>query len=150
PTELANRKIVAVELRGSRGVTLINNRRSPEKTDDIELLVRMSPLYYEERRDLVWTDGFVQLLDMQTQPRPTMIKAKGMELHLAKEVSPNRPKAAKAPAKKGENVSGVELVVLRSNVDMHLWVEPGDGFLAGPQDLTDAKARETKETKGPA
>ena len=52
PSELANRKVTAIELRGNSGVTLTNNRRTPDKSDDIEVFVARSPLFYEESRNL--------------------------------------------------------------------------------------------------
>lgn len=140
-TELSNRKVIGVELRGNRGITMINNRRTAEKNDDIELLITNGPMYYEERKNLIWTDGYVQLLDTQTQPHPTRITAKGMELKLAEDTGPNRPKGAKTKGK-GENVTGVDMALLKANVDMHLWVDAASGFLAGAEDFG-------KKTPGP-
>lgn len=134
--ELSNRKIKAVELRGSRGVTVINNRRSPEKNDDIEVHVANAPVYYEEHRNLIWSEGYVQLLDLQSQPKPTTVRAQGLEVRLSPETAPNRSRPTKGAVKsKGEGVSGVEMIVLHSNVDMHLWVDSKSGFLAGGQDF---------------
>ena len=156
-TELSNRKIVGVELRGNRGVTMVNNRRSAEKNDDIELLITNGPLFYEEAKDLIWTDGYVQLLDTQTQPHPTKITAKGMELKLAANTGPNRPKASKTKAK--SDASDVEMLTLKSNVDMHLYVDASSGFLAGPGDFKNKqivskapaaeKSQVTIKTNGP-
>jgi len=149
--ELTNRRIIGVELRGNSGVKFINNRRSPEKHDDIELRVTTAPVYYEESSQKIWTDGFVKLLDQQSQPNPTEIEAKGMELHLTKDGVPSKvvakatPKTpAKAPAraaakakadKNKEAVNGIELLVLKSHVDMHIWVDAKSGFLASPQEF---------------
>jgi hypothetical protein len=132
-TELGSRKVIAVELRG-RDIVLINNRHTPQKNDDLEVQITNGPLFYEEARDLIWSDGFVHLLDTQTQPNPTKITAKGLELKLSKDTTPNRPKEASGKGK-GEGPAGVELLVLRSYVNMYLWVDPSSGFLAGPEDL---------------
>jgi hypothetical protein len=150
PSELANRKVTAVELRGGmRGVTITNNRKTESKKDDIEIYVSMSPLFYEERRNLIWTEGFVKLLDFQSQPKPTEITAKGMELHLSPDSGPNKPKAAKAAAKpKDDNPSNIELLVLRSNVIMHLYVDANDGFL-GEQQAAEAPRPAPAEKKEP-
>lgn len=148
-TELANRKVIAVELRSDRrpDITLINNRKSAARTDDLDLRIAYGSLYYEERRDLIWTEGYVKLTDLQTWPHPTVIKARGMELRLAKNSGPNRPKQPATPpptpASKGENVSVVEMVTLRSNVDMHIWVDGNSGFLAGNTGGKTAKPAET-------
>ena len=64
--------------RGSRGVRVINNRRTKEKNDDLEVLITGGPVFYEERRDLIWSDGWVQLLDTQTQPRSARWAISGM------------------------------------------------------------------------
>ena len=160
PMEMANRKVTAVELRDHRGVVLINNRGSAVKSDDIEVRINEGPLLYEDRRNLIWTDGIVQLLDQQTQPHPTKVTARGMELRLAKDVSPNRPKAAKPPAaKKEDGPSGIELLVLRASVDMHLYVDRESGFLSGPDEFrkpdgkdrgkADEKAHVVIHTEGP-
>jgi hypothetical protein len=146
--ELTNRRIIGVELRddarvsGVTGVRFINNRRSPEKHDDIELRVTQGPVYYEESSQRIWTDGFVKLLDQQSQPNPTEIEAKGMELHLTKDGVPSKviakatPKAApKKGDKNKEPVTGIDLLVLKSHVDMHLWVDAKSGFLASPQEF---------------
>lgn len=134
-TELSNRKIIGVELRGNRGITMINNRRTAEKTDDIEVLITNGPMFYEEKKNLIWTDGYVRLLDTQTQPNPTKITAQGMELKLTEETGPNRPKTAKAPKNapktKSDALSGLEMLHLKSNVEMHLYVDSTSGFLAG-------------------
>jgi hypothetical protein len=145
PSELANRKVTAVELRGgTRGVTIINNRRTDAKSDDIEVHVSTSPLHYDERKNLIWTEGWVKLQDFQSQPKPTVITAKGMHMQLSADAGPNRPKQANpAPRPKGEGIANIERLVLHSNVNMHLYVENGDGFLgtgeAPPADAAPVK-----------
>jgi lipopolysaccharide export system protein LptA len=144
-TEISNRRVIGIELRGSRGVTFLNNRRTPEKHDDIELRITTAPVYYEERSHKIWTDGFVKLLDQQSQPNPTEITAKGMELHLIKDEGPAKttkaPTKTKADKSRGEQVNGVELLVLKSHVDMHLYVDAKNGFLAGAQDFGTGQPR---------
>lgn len=129
-TELGSRKIVGAELRGS--ITIINNRRTSQKNDDIEVRVSNGPLFFDEQKNKIWTDGFVKLLDTQTQPKPTLIMAKGMDLHLTREASPGPGKTpSKAPKRSSSEVGGVDLVVLRGNVEMHLHIDARSGFLAG-------------------
>ena len=133
--DLTSRRIIGVELRGTgpRGVTIINNRRTPAKNDDIEVNITLAPVYYDERTNKIWTEGFVHLLDTASQPNPTEINAKGMEMQLAKETTPLRPKNAPAP-KKGEGIGGVEHLILKSHVVMHLYMDARNGFLAGGQE----------------
>src|SRR5262249_16669136 len=100
-----------------------------ERNDDLEMLVTERPLFYEDARNLIWSEGMVELLDWQNHPQSTKITAVGLRVDLSKEVSPNRDK--KAPAKKNEGVGGVERITLLSNVDMHLWVDARSGFMAG-------------------
>ena len=129
--ELSARKIVAVELTGPDGVTLINNRRSAQKGDDIELRITQAPMFYDERENRIWTDGFVRLLDLKTQPHPTKIEAKGMELQLSEETNPNRPKNHETQAKReADAVSGVKMLLLKCAVEMHLYLDAQSGFLA--------------------
>jgi hypothetical protein len=133
-SELANRKVTAIELRGLiNPVKLTNNRRTPEKSDDLEVWIRMSPLFYEERRNLIWADGFVKLQDFQSQPKPTEITGKGLELHLTPDSGPNKSKVAAAKGKKNEPISNIELLILRANVRMDLYVDADDGFLGSAE-----------------
>ncbi len=139
-SELSTRKIIGVELRGNRGITMINNRRTAEKNDDLDLLITNGPMFYAEKINKIWTDGYVQLLDNQTQPNPTKITAKGMDLKLAENTGPNRIKSPKTQVKgknegKNDGLNGVEMLILKSNVDMHLYVDASSGFLAGSTDL---------------
>lgn len=132
-TELSSRRIIGVELRGSRGVTIINNRRTQEKNDDIEVNITLAPVYYEERTNKIWSEGFVKLLDTASQPKPTEMNAKGLEMQLAQDSTPLRGKTSPA-AKKGDGVGGVEYLILKSHVEMHLYMDSKNGFLGGGQE----------------
>lgn len=125
-TEIGNRKLIAVELRGKSGITIKNNRGTLEENDDIELFIPDSPLFFEDKRNLIWTDGPIQLLDKQSRPHPTKITARRMELNLTKEPE---AQAEGKPKTNGTGVTGVDSLVLGSNVDMHLWVDATSGFL---------------------
>ncbi len=127
-SELNGRKVIAVELQG-RQITITNNRGTPQKEDDLDILVTNAPLFYEERRDLIWTDGVVCLTDYQTRPATT-VRGKGMEMLLAKDANPNRPKDA--PAAGHSDSNNVEKIILHSNVEMHFWTDGSSGFLGGP------------------
>jgi hypothetical protein len=139
-TELSKRKINGVELSGSKvsGVKISNNRRSAEKTDDIDLYVTGDSLFYDATKNLISTNGFVQLQDNKTQP-PIRITAKGMEIKLSDDSGPNRPKTVTKAKEKEETVTGVEMVFLKSNVEMHLYVEANSPFLAGTSEDVRAK-----------
>jgi hypothetical protein len=148
-SELSSRKVTKVELVG-RDIILINNRKTPKKGDDLEVRLSSNPelhprktepemvgkarLVYDEMRNLIWSDDHVKLLDTKDQPNPTEIKARGMEMTLAKDPSADKAKAGAgaAPKPKGENTGPVDLLVLRSDVVMHLWVDQDSGFLGNP------------------
>jgi hypothetical protein len=142
-TDLGRGKVVAVELGGARGVKLTTNRKSPEKSDDLELYVTEGKLFFEDARHLIWSNGYVKLLDTQSQPLPTQVTAIGMEVALSPDIGPNRDK--KAPPKKADGVSGVEKITLLKNVDMHLYTDARTGFMAG----TDDAARKPAPTGRP-
>ena len=90
----SSRKIIAVEMQGGRpGVTIGSNRKSAEKSDDIDILITGGPLFYEDRQKLIWTQGVVCVTDYKTTPA-TVIRGKGLDMHLAKENAKPRPKAA--------------------------------------------------------
>jgi hypothetical protein len=132
--ELNNRKVKVVELRGSPpiGVAITNNRGTQQKGDDLDILVTNGPLIYDERKDLIWTDGVVCLTDFQTKPA-TVVRGKGMELLLAKETNPNRQRPKTPPAKGHDDSANVEKIILHSYVQMDFWTDGGNGFLGGPQ-----------------
>ena len=80
----APRKIIGVEMIGTQpGITLTNNRGTPQKSDDIEIFITNGPLFWEERQNKIWTKGVVCLKDYQTTP-PTVINGRGLDLLLAK------------------------------------------------------------------
>jgi lipopolysaccharide export system protein LptA len=133
--DIGKSKLVAVELTGASGIKIVNNRGTIEKHDDLELYIAPGGrLFYEEARNLIWTDDAVRMLDTQTQPLPTLVTGIGMEVLLAKETSPNAPKKDKTPAPgKKDGASGVEKITLRSNVDMHLYLDSRSGFMTGTE-----------------
>ena len=133
-SELNNRKIVAVELQGERpGISIINNRRSAENSDDVDILITKGSLFFEDQRNLIWTDGVVRLTDYNTKP-PTIIAGRGLEMNLAQDAGPNRPNNTKGrPAAKTNDNGGIERLTLRADVKMHFGIDARSGFLAGAQ-----------------
>jgi len=132
--DLSNRRIVGVELRttnAKQGVLIINNRGTLEKNDDVDLRITNGPLFFDDNKSLVWTNGYVQVMDNGTQPEPTTVRAKGMELYLNKETSTSpRDKQRKTDS----SASGsIDKLILLSNVDMHVFMDSKSGFLAGTQ-----------------
>src|SRR5262249_47959460 len=116
--------------------------------DDLTLTTR-GPVYYEESRQLIWTAEFVRIVDEQNKDgkNPTIIEAVGMNVYLESEAEDKKAEIArqnkKESAKSGTNhkekerlagnISGVKAVALRSDVDMRLYVDSHNGFLAVPQ-----------------
>ncbi|HYV39575.1 MAG TPA: hypothetical protein VE988_28060, partial [Gemmataceae bacterium] len=146
PTDMSKGKIIAGELRGN--IVIINNHCTPAKHDDLEVLVDNEPLIYEEKKSMIWTNGLVHLLDKQTQPHPTKIDGQGMELHLTKNQPPDKKQPAVAAAPKPKNdLSGVDKIVLKSAVMMHLYPDASSGFMTGaaPPPAKDAKKQAATE-----
>jgi lipopolysaccharide export system protein LptA len=127
-TDLSKHRIVGAELREE--VTIVNNRHTPLKSDDIEVRITMAPVLFDEQQGRVWTEGFVKLLDGQSQPEPTEVKAKGLDIYLTRQPADKAP-AARSPEGKRKNApfNGVERLVLHSDVEMHLLVDSNSGFL---------------------
>ncbi|MFL5245588.1 MAG: hypothetical protein ACJ8FY_26125 [Gemmataceae bacterium] len=145
-TDMNNRKILAGELQDN--IEIRHNRRTPQTSDDIFIDIVHGPVYYRENqqrawidkedapssssetRPHLWTADYVKLQDFQSRPRPMEIQAKGMDLYLARnqaETAPNQTPGHKA---KGEGISGMEEVNLRSSVRMHLFVDANSSFLS--------------------
>jgi hypothetical protein len=149
PADMAKYKIVEAEL--FKDIEIINNRKTPERDDDLSLTTQ-GPIYYKEADHHIWTANAVEIIDLQSKPDPTKINAVGMDLWLATEASaPPKPdeKAAKkaAPPKpRSDSISGVERVLLRQDVDMHLYLDGKSGFLATGKSDKDKK----EEKKAPA
>ena len=136
--EIGNRRIVGAELtsdpkkhQGERsGVTVVNNRGTAQRTDDVSIYTP-GPILYQEATQHVWTEKVVRLTDLQSRPKPTTIDAIGMDVFLLSEAKAPAP-AAPAPGKsRVAGVTGVHRIVLRSEVNMHLWIDARSGFLAG-------------------
>ncbi|HMC66335.1 MAG TPA: hypothetical protein VKI65_15465, partial [Gemmataceae bacterium] len=142
--EIGSRKIVGLELRGDPkqhadrgdpgGVTLMNNRRSAQRGNELRLFTP-GPVYYEEARQMIWTEAPVEIKDYQSQPEPTKITAIGMDVDLAPENEKQPPpqrglhRNDLRQRNKAANVGGVDRLHLRSDVEMHLWVDANSGFL---------------------
>lgn len=145
-TEMGSRKIVAGELVDD--VLIRNNRRTASELDDLSLHTP-GPLYYREDQNLIWTLASVRMLDTQSKPEPTLITAEGMDLHLTK----NDAAAKAVPVKpKGQAISGLESVHLRSTVAMYLRVDSQSGFLAGSKPAAESSQEKPKlviTTQGP-
>jgi lipopolysaccharide export system protein LptA len=122
-SDIGNRKITGAELKGT--IVITSNRGSAPVSDDIEIRVDRQALFFDEDKSKIWSDGVVTLLDKETRPHPTKIRGQGMDLWLLKEAKTAPPGKKAPPRNKGEIANGVERVVLRADVDMHLYT----GFL---------------------
>jgi hypothetical protein len=154
PADMSKGRIVAAELIGN--VDVINNRRTGNRDDDLTLFTQ-GPVFYEEAKSLIWTTSAVEIKDMQNRPDPNQVRANGMDLHLSQD-APGRPGAkpkaqAKAPPKKnGQGAfAGVDVVVLKSDVEMHLYVDASSGFLgSGKEPSKDKKPSDKPPAATPA
>jgi lipopolysaccharide export system protein LptA len=126
--DISGRKIIAAELEGN--IEIVNNRRTPnDRSDDLFVYISNGPLYFQDDKHLIWTHDNVCLKDFQVVPKPTEIRGKGMELHLTADSTPPSRSAPRQPKQHQESFSGVEQIVLQSNVDMYLYVDGRSGFM---------------------
>ena len=123
-SEISGRKVEEAELTGN--IRIVNNRRTLPRDDDLVVMIGTGPLYYDEKNHSIWTHDAIHLIDGQTTP-PSDIRGTGMEMELATSAPPPKPGAPLAHKPKNESISGVKRVVLKSDVNMHLYVagQPG-------------------------
>lgn len=131
PTDMSKSRIVGAELIGN--VDVVNNRKTAQRGDELTLFTQ-GPVYYDEAKSQIWTAAAVEIKDLQNRPDPNQIRANGMELHLTQtpQAKPGKQKttAPPPPKKTGPGAfAGVEVIVLRSDVEMHLYVDADSGFL---------------------
>lgn len=129
-TEIGSRKIVAADLSGS--IELTNNRRTPERADDLSVYIPTGPVYYSDEKKLIWSEDSVHLVDNQSRPRPSEVRGKGLEIELTPEApAPKTPGTqAQARKQKSDGIGGIRRMTLKRAVDMHLVVREDSGFLA--------------------
>ncbi len=94
--EINGRKVMEAELHGradgteagNNGIEIVNNRGTPDRTDDIALYIGAGPLWFSDVKHLIWTEDTIHLRDMQCKPDPIQIWGKGMDLHLLTDSPP--------------------------------------------------------------
>ncbi len=133
--DMNGRKVTGAELVGN--IDIINNRRKPERTDDLVLHINHGPLYYKESTHLIWTEDRISVLDQQSTPKPTQVRGKGMKVELLAE-APAKPGAPARKAKQ-ENIAGVKCITIPADVEMYLYVEANRSGMPG-EDREPAKA----------
>jgi lipopolysaccharide export system protein LptA len=137
PNEINGRKIIAAELIDE--ITIVNNRRTPSRDDDLVLTIHKGPLYYDDAKHLVWTHDRINLRDNQSKPDPTDIQGSGMEMELVTQPPPAKAGPAPASKQKNDTISGVKRIVLHADVVMHLYAAPGTGVMSTPKKPEPAK-----------
>ncbi len=144
--EMGRRKIVNCKLYND--INIRNNRRTPEREDDLTLFVPVGPVEYDENAHHIWTEREVFLKDWHKNEPPTEAVATGMDVFLATErkaPAPNPPPKARGQS----GISGAERVVLRSAVHMTLYVDSTSDFLGGGQEKNDPKPPPTAKAPQP-
>ncbi len=136
--DMAKAKIIGAELIDETQV--VNYRGKPRaKNEELFVEVRRGSVFYQdrshdppgkERLPDIWTERTLSLLDFQSKPKPTSISGDGMAVFLTKDTSAKAPNAPANRKAKAETVSGVDRIVLHSNVTMHLFADSNSGFLA--------------------
>src|SRR5262249_34591230 len=142
-------------------IVIVNNRRKQHSNEELVVWMPKGPLYYQaqspptpgvERRPEVYTDEWLKLTDNQTKPEPTQVSAKGMEMFLTLESRAQREQAS-ARKQRSESISGVERIHLRSDVEMILYSDPREGFMATgakpPANQTNASAAKSARAGSP-
>jgi hypothetical protein len=148
PADMGKGHLIGTELMGD--VNVANNRRTPQRDDDLTLFTQ-GPVYYKEDENKIWTNVVVEIKDLQSKPDPNSVRATGMDLYLAHD-EPKKPAPEQAPGKlppgtkvtvankpkkakgKTETISGVDLAVLRQDVEMHLYADSNSSFLGNSKD----------------
>jgi hypothetical protein len=135
--DMSKAKIVGAELHDK--IEIVNNRRKAHSNEELVVWVPKGPLTYHvqpppaagsERQPEVSTDDLLELTDHQTKPEPTRVRAVGMDLYLTQDSHPTAP-GQQAPRKqRTESISGVERIHLRADVEMILYTDPREGFMA--------------------
>jgi lipopolysaccharide export system protein LptA len=143
--DMNGRKVTGAELVGN--IDIVNNRRTPERTDDLVLHINHGPVYYKESTHLIWTEDRISVLDQQSTPKPTQVRGKGMEVELLTE-APAKPGAPARKAKQ-ENISGVKRITIPADVEMYLYVEPNRSGMPGG-DREPAKSDDKAPKPAPA
>lgn len=137
------RKITAADLSGD--IYIINNRRTPQRDDDLSLFTQ-GPLFYQEYLHRVWTGAVVEVMDLQSKPKPMVIRGTGMHLYLAADDKPAPGPAAPSKAKASSSMK-VERIELESEVDMNLWADSRSGFLGAGKEAKKGEPAATPEPK---
>lgn len=157
--DLNGRKMAAAELHANpeamladprKGrVRLLNNRRTYDPNDDIEL-VTPGPVYYDAAprpgQPHIYTFTVVQIFDYvntnqqepdRTVPREPTMAGVGLRVFLTREPKDNSPRktnepVAKTRAKKDSRtpVTGVDSVGLDHSVEMNIWSDSDSSFVA--------------------
>src|SRR5262245_1518895 len=84
PADMGKHKIVAGELKGN--VDIVNNRRTPERDDDLTLFTQ-GPLFFKDDEHHIYTEKEVEIRDLQSKPDPMRVNARGMDVWLATEAT---------------------------------------------------------------
>jgi hypothetical protein len=122
-----------------KDIKLYNNRRTKERGDDISVFTP-GPIFYEESRHLVYTRETVKIVDPQPKGEPNIMSGNGLTLTLATDSKGTPSPQGSGDNGKRQSVTGVESIVLQSNVDMTLWADGKSGFLGGSRNQMAASA----------
>lgn len=168
-SELEGKKVVTAELHADpeaksndprKGrISFNNNRKTVDDNDDLEFQT-LGPVYYVEEPKPglphIYTQNAIQLTDHlntslpfpdRKTPRVPTVTGLGLKMFLANDPpptpkdQPRKVEPKKTPPKKESKppVSGVELVLIESNVEMNLWTD-------GSSDLTGQPPEKKKPT----
>lgn len=171
--DLNGRKMMAAELHANpeamlgdprKGrIRLLNNRRTHDENDDIEL-VTPGPVYYEADprpgQPNIYTFTAVQIFDYvntnqvepdRNLPREPTIAGVGLRVFMNREPKDKAPRKTGEPVVKGKReskpaVSGIESVGFDHSVEMNIWSDSDSSFIA-PGSKAPAKKEVTAKAK---
>ena len=110
----------------NQDIEIANNRRTPDRGDDLILYIANGPLRYAEKDQTIVTDDTVHMIDLQSKPKPVEVWGKGMRVELLAEAPAPKPGQV-TKKKQQESISGVKSIALCCDVEMTLYVDGQSG-----------------------
>lgn len=164
-SEIGTRRIVGFQLESDPQqmshdvrigkIFVVNNRSTLSANDDL-MMETPGPVFYretaqgdvplEKARPQIWTGAAIKVVDRRHQPQATTVTAQGMQVYLSSE-SRGTAQPVRKMKSKSSAATGVRRVVLPANVEMNLWLDPKEGFVASGGKSQNSKA---SATMGPA
>ena len=115
-------------------IIVVNNRSTPDRSDDLFLFVDRGPLIFDDKEHTLTTDDQVHVKDLQSKPRPVEVWGTGMRVDLIADPPAKGAPNPHANKNKNEPIRGVKRVTLNADVLMFLFADGQNGFMGGSHD----------------